>query len=69
MEYYRRQGYFSQTPPAYADLGEILAGKKPGRQSEEERTFCVNLGIALDDMATAIIIYREASKGIAGLGD
>ncbi len=66
MEYYRRQGYFSQTPRAYADLGEILAGKKPGRQSEEERTFCVNLGIALDDMATAIIIYREARK--RGLG-
>ena len=44
MEYYRRQGYFSNTPRAYADLGEILAGRKPGRQTEEERTFCVNLG-------------------------
>ena len=66
MEYYRRQGYFSQTPMAYADLGEILANRKPGRQTGEERTFCVNLGIALDDMATAIIIYREARK--RGLG-
>lgn len=66
LEYYRGQGYFSQTPPAYADLGEILAGSKPGRQGEEERTFCINLGIALDDMATAIIVYREARK--LGLG-
>ncbi len=66
MEYYRSEGYFKQTPRAYADLGEILAGRKPGRQSEEERTFCVNLGIALDDMATAIIVYREARK--RGLG-
>ena len=66
MEYYRRQGYFSQTPMAYADLGEILADRKPGRQTGDERTFCVNLGIALDDMATAIIIYKEAKK--RGLG-
>ena len=67
MEYYREQGYFSQTPRAYADLGDILVGKKPGRQTEEERTFCVNLGIALDDMATAIIIYEEARKQGLGL--
>ena len=66
LEYYRGQGYFSQTPQAYADLGEILAGRKPGRQSEDERTFCINLGIALDDMATAVIVYREARK--RGLG-
>lgn len=66
MEYYREEGYFRETPRPYADLGEILAGKKPGRQSEEERTFCVNLGIALNDMATGIIIYREAKR--RGLG-
>ena len=66
LEYYRGQGYFGQTPPAYADLGEILAGSKPGRQREDERTFCINLGIALDDMATAILVYREARK--LGLG-
>ena len=66
LEYYRGQGYFGQTPPAYADLGEILAGRKPGRQGEDERTFCINLGIALDDMATAMLVYREASK--LGLG-
>lgn len=66
LEYYRGQGYFSQTPQAYADLGEILAGRKPGREREDERTFCINLGIALDDMATAIIVYREARK--LGLG-
>ncbi len=67
MEYYREQGYFSQTPRAYADLGEILAGKKPGRQTEDERTFCINLGIALDDVATAVLIYREAKKRGLGL--
>ncbi|HJN07570.1 MAG TPA: ornithine cyclodeaminase family protein [Pirellulaceae bacterium] len=60
MGYYRREGYFHETPQAYADLGEIIVGKQPGREREEERTMCINLGIALDDMATAIRIYQQA---------
>jgi ornithine cyclodeaminase/alanine dehydrogenase-like protein (mu-crystallin family) len=62
MEYYRTVGYFQDTPTPYADLGEIVAGKKPGREKDEERTMSMNLGLALDDMATAILIYREARK-------
>jgi len=62
MKYYRQSGYFKQTPQADADLGEIAAGKKPGRQSDRERTVCINLGLALDDMATAISIYRRARE-------
>lgn len=65
MNYYRQEGYFRETPRAYADLGEIAAGKKPGRESEKERTASINLGLALDDMATAIRIYQRAkTKGI-----
>jgi ornithine cyclodeaminase/alanine dehydrogenase len=60
MEYYRHEGYFGTTPPAYADLGELAAGKKPGRESPEERTLAINLGLALDDMATSVLIYRRA---------
>jgi ornithine cyclodeaminase/alanine dehydrogenase-like protein (mu-crystallin family) len=60
MEYYRQEGYFKSTPVPYADLGEILAGKAPGREREEERTISINLGLALDDMATAILIYKRA---------
>lgn len=60
MEYYREVGYFQETPKAYADLGEIVAGRKPGRQNSEEITMSINLGIALEDMATAPLIYRRA---------
>lgn len=66
MEYYRSVGYFKETPKAYADLGEIVTGKKPGRESDSERTFSINLGIALEDMATAPLIYRRALE--LGLG-
>jgi len=62
MAYYRREGYFRETPEPYADLGEIAAGTKPGRESDRERTITINLGLALDDMATAILIQRRAAE-------
>lgn len=65
MEYYRQIGYFKQTPRAYADLGEIASGKKPGREKDQERIISLNLGVALSDMATASLIYHQAkAKGI-----
>jgi ornithine cyclodeaminase/alanine dehydrogenase len=60
MEYYREAGYFKRTPTASADLGELVCGLKPGRTSPEQRTMSINLGIALEDMATAPMIYRRA---------
>jgi ornithine cyclodeaminase/alanine dehydrogenase len=62
MRYYRQEGYFKETPEAYADLGEIAAGIKPGRETENERVAAINLGLALDDMATAIRIYQRARE-------
>ncbi len=62
MTYYRGEGYFKTTPEPYADLGEIAAGKKAGRQNNKERIICINLGLALDDMATAILVYKNAIK-------
>ena len=53
-------GYFQDIPPIYADLGELVAGKKPGRETSEERTMACNLGLALDDMAVAPVIYQRA---------
>jgi ornithine cyclodeaminase/alanine dehydrogenase-like protein (mu-crystallin family) len=66
MEYYRTLGYFRDTPQADSELGEIVSGKRPGRRSADERTIAINLGIALDDMTTAIHVYRRALEG--GIG-
>jgi len=60
FQYYKSIGYFQTTPDPYADLGEIVAGLKPGRQSPQERTLAMNLGLAMDDMAVAPEIYRRA---------
>ena len=66
FQYYKSVGYFQQTPDPYADLGELVAGLRPGRQSESERAIAINLGLALDDMAVAPEIYRRAKT--MGLG-
>ena len=66
MRYYRQAGYFKDTPEPYADLSEIITGRKLGRQRPDERTMTINLGLALEDMATAIRIYRRAQAN--GLG-
>jgi ornithine cyclodeaminase/alanine dehydrogenase-like protein (mu-crystallin family) len=60
-QYYKSVGYFQSTPDPYADLGEIVAGLKPGRQNPSERTLAINLGLAMDDMAVAPEIYRRAT--------
>ena len=59
-------GYFQTTPNPYADLGEIVAGLKPGRERDNERTMAINLGLALDDMAVALEIYRRAKVNNIG---
>ena len=65
LEHYKQVGYFQNIPPVYAGLGELVNGYKPGRQSAEERTMAANLGLALDDMATAPIVYKRAvERGI-----
>jgi ornithine cyclodeaminase/alanine dehydrogenase-like protein (mu-crystallin family) len=64
--YYKSLGYFQHIPEIYADLGEIAAGIKPGREKKEEKIICANLGLAMDDMATAIKIYNKAVENNIG---
>jgi ornithine cyclodeaminase/alanine dehydrogenase len=62
LRYYRAQGYFKDAPEPTADLGEIVAGKKPGRTRPEQRIIAMNLGIALEDMAVGVKLYARARE-------
>lgn len=44
----------------HAEIGEILLGRKPGRESEEEITIFDSTGMAIQDNTTAARIYRNA---------
>lgn len=58
----REEGvYFGGIPETiYADLGELAAGLKPGREDPRERIFSMNMGIAVNDMVTARLVYERA---------
>jgi alanine dehydrogenase len=44
----------------WAELGEVVAGIKPGRTSENEITVFDSTGLAIQDAAVAEIVYRRA---------
>ena len=68
LKLYQSMGYFQNIPPIYADLGELATGRKKGRETAAERTMTANLGLAIDDMAVAPLIYRRArEKGVGTL--
>jgi ornithine cyclodeaminase/alanine dehydrogenase-like protein (mu-crystallin family) len=67
FEHYRALGYFQNTPPIYATVGELVAGKKRGREHAHEITLTCNLGLAIDDMATAPLVYQRAKERGVGL--
>jgi alanine dehydrogenase len=50
----------------YAELGEIVAGRKLGRSSDEEIIIFDSTGTALQDVAAASIVYEKAIE--AGIG-
>jgi alanine dehydrogenase len=46
----------------HAEIGEILAGTKVGRESADEITLYKSVGIAIQDVAAAHLVYRKALK-------
>jgi ornithine cyclodeaminase/alanine dehydrogenase len=44
------------------DLGDVIVGKVPGRTSREEVTFFKSVGLAIQDMSAARIVFDEAVK-------
>jgi len=44
----------------YAELGEIVAGLRPGRESPDERILFWHRGLATTDLAVAHLIWRRA---------
>ncbi len=59
------QGLFGKEH-IYAELGEIVAGKKKGRESETEITFFKSVGVAVQDLAAAGRVLANAER--LGLG-
>ena len=44
----------------FAELGEVVAGSKSGRQSDDETTLYKSVGVAIEDIRSADLVYRRA---------
>jgi alanine dehydrogenase len=47
-----------------AEIGEVVSGAEQGRRSLEEVTLFKSLGLAVEDVATAELVYRNALDGV-----
>jgi ornithine cyclodeaminase/alanine dehydrogenase len=50
----------------YAELGDLITGKKPGRDNDSEITIFKSNGLAIQDAATAMLVFERALA--AGIG-
>jgi len=46
----------------FGELGEIISGKKAGRENENEITIFDSTGLAIQDLYTATLVYKEAKR-------
>jgi len=46
----------------HAEIGDVLSGAKSGRRSADEITIYKSVGIAIQDVAAASLVYRKALK-------
>jgi ornithine cyclodeaminase/alanine dehydrogenase len=61
--YFYEHGAFPDgLPTLYAELGEIVAGVKTGRDEPDERILAINIGLALEDVIVSDYIYKLAKK-------
>ena len=49
-----------------AEIGEVLIGAEPGRISPDEITLFKSLGLAIEDLAAAEYVYRQAQNQQVG---
>jgi alanine dehydrogenase len=54
-----KQGLMTKAD-VHAELGEVIAGRKPGRENHEEVIVFDSTGTALQDVAAAAIVYEKA---------
>jgi ornithine cyclodeaminase/alanine dehydrogenase-like protein (mu-crystallin family) len=59
-------GFDGPLPQQHSELGKIVIGQSPGRESEKERIIDFNYGLAIEDVAMANEIYHRAKA--RGLG-
>jgi ornithine cyclodeaminase/alanine dehydrogenase-like protein (mu-crystallin family) len=54
----REAGDVIAAPEVFAELGEVVAGSRPGRLAREEITLFKSVGVAVEDVVAADLVLR-----------
>ena len=65
LERMLKEGFLTRSD-IYAELPDLIAGLKPGRESDRERIFMRAIGLVNQDIAIADWVYRRALETGAG---
>jgi ornithine cyclodeaminase/alanine dehydrogenase-like protein (mu-crystallin family) len=61
MEYFMTVGYLPHgLPPLHAEIGEVVAGIKAGRERDDELIIDMNIGMGIEDVVVATEIFKRA---------
>ncbi|MBI4190502.1 MAG: ornithine cyclodeaminase family protein [Betaproteobacteria bacterium] len=68
IEHLKEYGLFLGLPRLDGELADVVVSKLQGRRNAKERILCFNLGIAIEDLLTAVEVYKRATaKGVGRL--
>src|SRR5437588_43020 len=54
-------------PKTWIELGDLVTGKQVGRRTKDEVTFFKSVGVAVQDVAAALYVYRKARELRVGI--
>jgi ornithine cyclodeaminase/alanine dehydrogenase-like protein (mu-crystallin family) len=67
MKYFMTVGYLPHgLPPLHAEIGEVVAGLKPGRERDDELIVDMNIGMGVEDVVVGQAVFQRACE--KGLG-
>ena len=64
---FRKSGLFKDCPADIADFSDVVIGKVAGRKNPDEITTAINIGLALEDMGVAPLVYERARERDIGV--
>jgi alanine dehydrogenase len=58
----RESGDVIAAGQVFAEIGEVITGTRPGRMTADEVTLFKSVGVAVEDVVSADLVYREAMR-------
>ena len=52
---------------SWLELGQLVSGEQPGRQSSDEITFFKSVGLGIQDLTVALHVYERARERGVGV--